>query len=170
MNKASSPIIAFHIGINPRNRRPGRITYMGEYNISQLIAKREPRLIIVRRDPQGRTVNPYYSDKSGRKIFPYGATALQVGRLNIQGDRDTDYCLRAQDASVEELNLITDSGKMPSPALSRWLYDHYTATNDEPRALRMLYYVLHWHYVGYLNRGGNPSISFNQYISENPKP
>ena len=121
----SSIIVAFHIGRGGRHYNAGHISYLGEHDIDWLITQNSDNLFDRNRDKHGRFCPLYWIDGGQRVILDSRDIVDKCGRLDFDGEYDTDYCKRIEDCTEEELALIVNSGEVMSYQLDDWLKENY---------------------------------------------
>lgn len=122
-NNSNRVIVAFHIGRGGHFNNPGFKTYLGELNFQDLQRRAANFISYVDRDYRGRFQKSTIVNGSGNEVSDDDPKGL-VGRLDFDGEYDTDYCRYVEDCTDEELEVISKSSEYKSPELVSYLEEH----------------------------------------------
>lgn len=112
-------IVAFHIGRGGHYWNPGHLSYIGEKDFNDLLHLNSEHTFFNDRDKKGRFCKPYITDCSGNRISE--TVDFITGRLEFDGQYDTDYCKYIDDCSETEINCIINDTQYKTMPLIVWL-------------------------------------------------
>lgn len=115
-------IVAFHIGRGGMFYNGGHKSFIGELNFQDLQKLNTDNIFYRGRDERGRFMRTEIYDGAGNFVSGDDPNGL-IGRLDFDGDYDTDYCKYIEDCTDEELELIAKSGDFKSFELIEYLKD-----------------------------------------------
>ena len=118
--KENKIIVAFHIGRGGRFYNSGHKTFLGELNFSDLQMLNANNIFYRDRDERGRFMKTEIYDGAGNFVSDDDPKGL-IGRLDFDGDFDTDYCKYIEDCTDEELQIIAKSIDFKSFELKEYL-------------------------------------------------
>lgn len=118
--KENKIIVAFHIGRGGRFYNAGHKTFLGELNFSDLQMLNADNIFYRDRDERGRFIKTEIYDGAGHFVSDDDPKGL-IGRLDFDGDFDTDYCKYIEDCTDEELQIIAKSIDFKSFELKEYL-------------------------------------------------
>lgn len=98
--KATETIVAFHIGRGGRFNNAGHLSFIGEHNINEYVGN-----LFISEDNDG-----VYLDFSGNEVG-LSVDNDGTGRINIDYDYDTTYCLFLSDCDFKEIKSIKNSSE-----------------------------------------------------------
>jgi len=109
-------IVAFHIGRGGRFKNAGHLTFFGCQTIGDVMDRRaDSRWTSFKdRDEKGRFCKPHYVDHNGNEIITQDEVSSGVGRIEWDGQYDTDYTKYAEDCNDSERDLIFDEAQRHS--------------------------------------------------------
>lgn len=114
--------VSFHIGRGGRFHNPGHLTFRGEEDFQYLIAECSDSCIIISEDVDGNTLpdEDWTLEDHGGNVILQGRSEIdaRTGRLEWDGEYDTDYTTTADELSDEEIEAIKVSGAYISDELS----------------------------------------------------
>lgn len=118
--KENQIIVAFHIGRGGRFCNAGHKTFLGELNFRDLQKLNADNIFYRDRDERGRFMKTEIYDGAGNFVSDDDPKGL-IGRLDFDGDFDTDYCKYIEDCTDEELQIIAKSIDFKSFELKEYL-------------------------------------------------
>jgi len=118
--KENKIIVAFHIGRGGRFYNAGHKTFLGELNFRDLQELNADNIFYRDRDERGRFMKTEIYDGAGSFVSDDDPKGL-IGRLDFDGDYDTDYCKYIEDCTDEELQIIAKSIDFKSFELKEYL-------------------------------------------------
>jgi len=118
--KENKIIVAFHIGRGGRFYNAGHKTFLGELNFRDLQKLNADNIFYRDRDERGRFMKTEIYDGAGSFVSDDDPKGL-IGRLDFDGDYDTDYCKYIEDCTDEELQIIAKSIDFKSFELKEYL-------------------------------------------------
>ena len=118
--KENQIIVAFHIGRGGRFYNAGHKTFLGELNFMDLQKLNADNVFYRDRDERGRFIKTEIYDGAGNFVSDDDPKGL-IGRLDFDGDFDTDYCIYIEDCTDEELQIIAKSIDFKSFELKEYL-------------------------------------------------
>ena len=118
--KENQIIVAFHIGRGGRFYNAAHKTFLGELNFWDLQWLNADNIFYRDRDERGRFMKTEIYDGSGNLVSDDDPKGL-IGRLDFDGDYDTDYCKYIEDCTDEELQIIAKSIDFKSFELQEYL-------------------------------------------------
>jgi len=118
--KENQIIVAFHIGRGGRFYNAGHKTFLGELNFRDLQKLNADNIFYRDRDERGRFIKIKIYDGAGNFVSDDDPKGL-IGRLDFDGDFDTDYCKYIEDCTDEELQIIAKSIDFKSFELKEYL-------------------------------------------------
>lgn len=118
--KENQIIVAFHIGRGGRFYNAGHKTFLGELNFRDLQKLNADNIFHRNRDERGRFIKTEIYDGAGNFVSDDDPKGL-IGRLDFDGDFDTDYCKYIEDCTDEELQIIAKSIDFKSFELKEYL-------------------------------------------------
>ena len=118
--KENKIIVAFHIGRGGRFYNAGHKTFLGELNFRDLQKLNANNIFYRDRDERGRFMKTEIYDGAGNFVSDDDPKGL-IGRLDFDGDFDTDYCKYIEDCTDEELQIIAKSIDFKSFELKEYL-------------------------------------------------
>ena len=124
MKANNNIIVAFHIGVGGRPLRSGHVKFIGECNFQELmnLGCNIDRLFPQNRDEHGRFCKQYMTDCSGQVMVTADEMKSDTGRLDWDGEYDTDYCQNINDCDYNELfKVVEGTGCYRSYELECWL-------------------------------------------------
>lgn len=119
-------IVAFHIGRGGKHFNPGHVTFIGEMDFQKLMraGNNADRLFEQDRDENGRFCKHYMTDCNGTVMVDADEMTAKTGRLDWDGDYDTDICRYIEDCSNEDIFRIILSNEVLSYDLEKWLREY----------------------------------------------
>ena len=100
--------VAFHVGRGGRFYNAGHKTFIGEMKFSDLVQKRSEYLFEKNRDEKGRFCSSYLTNGNGSFVTDDSINDF-TGRLDFDGDYDTDIVKEINDCTESEIDIISNS-------------------------------------------------------------
>ena len=109
MKEKNDKIVCFHTGRGGRFHNPGHRTYVGEFDIQDMLNSwLADKTFINERDEKGRFSKPYVTDCSGRTVVDAEDLASGVGTIDFDGIYDSYECMRITECDRDDLEMIYD--------------------------------------------------------------
>jgi hypothetical protein len=124
MNTKNRIIVAFHVGRGGQFFNPGHRTYIGEKTFQDIIRLNE-RILYYHEAEEEDSFETGYYDCSGNLLIPQWESARPIGRLEIDGQYNTDYCKYIEDCTEEELILIQKDTSYKSYELETYINTYF---------------------------------------------
>jgi hypothetical protein len=95
---------------------------------SKLINLRSEYLFEKNRDEKGRFCKPYLTDTNGNHVTDDDLNA-DTGKLDFDGDYDSDIVKNIDDCTDSEINVIAESREFKNYDIIKWL-ENYSIENN----------------------------------------
>jgi hypothetical protein len=111
-------ILHFHTGRGGKFNNQGHVTYCGEKSILQIL--RNDNSVFISED------DLYYIDNSGNELISVEEAESGVGKIDFDGEYDTDTCIFLEECGETELNLILKSNEYGKEDMIQKYFDECT--------------------------------------------
>lgn len=118
--------VAFHIGRGGQFYNAGHTTFIGEFDFQTLMIKRSDHLFIQNRDEKGRFCAAFQTDLNGRTMVEAANMNCLEGRIEWDGNYDTDVVKLIENCTDSELRIIAESTEWKSGDVEEWLKENYS--------------------------------------------
>lgn len=108
--------VSFHIGRGGHNNNAGHLSFSGEEDFQDLIMRCNYVCTIISRDEEGKPLAREewtLIDDASERVLIQGRDAIEsrIGKLEWDGEYDTDYVTTTDNLSDKELDALWDAHK-----------------------------------------------------------
>lgn len=138
----NNTILYFHIGRGGTFNNSGIMSFHGDKNIQEVLNicdSAKQWSFFSTRDEKGRFITPSYFDQNGNFLITEKEVNSGIGKLDWDGDYDTDVCMYLRDCGERELLAIFKSDEFNKEELIKEYFDECTDLNVDWKNFNRLF-------------------------------